>query len=329
MTERLPTEVSSSKDDEPIETLSSVHGASEDPIKDYLKGIGKTELLTAAQEVELSKTIEAGLFAEQLLRENIDTQAFSEIEKEELLWVVEEGIRAKNHMLEANLRLVVSLAKRYTGRGMLFLDLIQEGNIGLIRAVEKFDYAKGFKFSTYATWWIRQSITRAMADQARTIRVPVHMVEVINKLKKVERDFFQKNNRKATDDELAYEMDLSVEKIIEVQGYGRDPISLQSPMGDGDAEFGDLLGDNAEMTVEEQVNMSDLQQKMRALVDLLAPREADIVSRRNGLYDGRLWTLDEIGKIHGLTRERIRQIEVIAKRRLEVLARQSHLDELL
>jgi len=330
MSEQQPVSSFSSGDDEPLETLQSTRGASEDPVKDYLNGIGKTELLTAAQEVELSKTIEAGLYAEQLLQSDLEAQTFNESEKEELLWVVDEGVRAKNHMLEANLRLVVSLAKRYTGRGMLFLDLIQEGNIGLIRAVEKFDYKKGFKFSTYATWWIRQAITRAMADQGRTIRVPVHMVEVINKLRKIERDFFQNNNRKATDEELAYEMNLSVEKIIEVKGYGLDPISLQSPIGDeSDTEFGDLLEDNTEMTVEEQVSTLDLQQRMRALIDRLSPREADIITRRNGLYDGRFWTLDEIGQVHGVTRERIRQIEGIAKKRLEVLARQSHLDELL
>ena len=330
MSEQQPVSSFSSGDDEPLETLQATRGASEDPVKDYLNGIGKTELLTAAQEVELSKTIEAGLYAEQLLQSDLEAQTFNESEKEELLWVVDEGVRAKNHMLEANLRLVVSLAKRYTGRGMLFLDLIQEGNIGLIRAVEKFDYKKGFKFSTYATWWIRQAITRAMADQGRTIRVPVHMVEVINKLRKIERDFFQNNNRKATDEELAYEMNLSVEKIIEVKGYGLDPISLQSPIGDeSDTEFGDLLEDNTEMTVEEQVSTLDLQQRMRALIDRLSPREADIITRRNGLYDGRFWTLDEIGQVHGVTRERIRQIEGIAKRRLEVLARRSHLDELL
>ena len=283
-------------------------GATADPVKDYLKQIGKVPLLNAEQEVELAKRIEAGLFAEEKLAEGRGTlrpDARSDLE-----WIADDGRRAKNHLLEANLRLVVSLAKRYTGRGMLFLDLIQEGNLGLIRAVEKFDYTKGYKFSTYATWWIRQAITRAMADQARTIRIPVHMVEVINKLARVQRQMLQDLGREPTPEELAAELDMTPEKVIEVQKYGREPISLHTPLGeDGDSEFGDLIEDSEAIQPGEAVSFTLLQEQLHSVLDTLSEREAGVVSMRFGLTDGQPKTLDEIGKVYGVTRERIRQIE--------------------
>jgi RNA polymerase primary sigma factor len=285
----------------------AVAGATADPVKDYLKQIGKVPLLNAEQEVELAKRIEAGLFAEEKLaeRERLSPDARIDLE-----WIAEDGTRAKNHLLEANLRLVVSLAKRYTGRGMLFLDLIQEGNLGLIRAVEKFDYTKGYKFSTYATWWIRQAITRAMADQARTIRIPVHMVEVINKLARVQRQMLQDLGREPTPEELAVELDMTPEKVIEVQKYGREPISLHTPLGeDGDSEFGDLIEDSEAIQPGEAVSFTLLQEQLHSVLDTLSEREAGVVSMRFGLTDGQPKTLDEIGKVYGVTRERIRQIE--------------------
>ncbi len=286
----------------------AVAGATADPVKDYLKQIGKVPLLNAEQEVELAKRIEAGLFAEEKLAEGarqLATDARIDLE-----WIAEDGTRAKNHLLEANLRLVVSLAKRYTGRGMLFLDLIQEGNLGLIRAVEKFDYTKGYKFSTYATWWIRQAITRAMADQARTIRIPVHMVEVINKLARVQRQMLQDLGREPTPEELAVELDMTPEKVIEVQKYGREPISLHTPLGeDGDSEFGDLIEDSEAIQPGEAVSFTLLQEQLHSVLDTLSEREAGVVSMRFGLTDGQPKTLDEIGKVYGVTRERIRQIE--------------------
>ncbi|HET9187198.1 MAG TPA: RNA polymerase sigma factor [Acidothermaceae bacterium] len=282
-------------------------GATADPVKDYLKQIGKVPLLNAEQEVELAKRIEAGLFAEEKL--NSGEKLAAKLRKE-LEWIAEDGRRAKNHLLEANLRLVVSLAKRYTGRGMLFLDLIQEGNLGLIRAVEKFDYTKGYKFSTYATWWIRQAITRAMADQARTIRIPVHMVEVINKLARVQRQMLQDLGREPTPEELALELDMTPEKVIEVQKYGREPISLHTPLGeDGDSEFGDLIEDSEAIVPAEAVSFTLLQEQLHSVLDTLSEREAGVVSMRFGLTDGQPKTLDEIGKVYGVTRERIRQIE--------------------
>jgi RNA polymerase primary sigma factor len=295
-------------DDEDLPAAQvAVAGATADPVKDYLKQIGKVPLLNAEQEVELAKRIEAGLFAEEKLaeRENLSTDARIDLE-----WIAEDGTRAKNHLLEANLRLVVSLAKRYTGRGMLFLDLIQEGNLGLIRAVEKFDYTKGYKFSTYATWWIRQAITRAMADQARTIRIPVHMVEVINKLARVQRQMLQDLGREPTPDELAVELDMTPEKVVEVQKYGREPISLHTPLGeDGDSEFGDLIEDSEAIQPGEAVSFTLLQEQLHSVLDTLSEREAGVVSMRFGLTDGQPKTLDEIGKVYGVTRERIRQIE--------------------
>ncbi|GAA4090602.1 MULTISPECIES: RNA polymerase sigma factor [Streptomyces] len=294
------------EDDAPAQQVA-VAGATADPVKDYLKQIGKVPLLNAEQEVELAKRIEAGLFAEDKLS-NADKLAPKL--KRELEIIAEDGRRAKNHLLEANLRLVVSLAKRYTGRGMLFLDLIQEGNLGLIRAVEKFDYTKGYKFSTYATWWIRQAITRAMADQARTIRIPVHMVEVINKLARVQRQMLQDLGREPTPEELAKELDMTPEKVIEVQKYGREPISLHTPLGeDGDSEFGDLIEDSEAVVPADAVSFTLLQEQLHSVLDTLSEREAGVVSMRFGLTDGQPKTLDEIGKVYGVTRERIRQIE--------------------
>ncbi|WP_246065092.1 MULTISPECIES: RNA polymerase sigma factor [Aeromicrobium] len=292
--------------DEPAQQVM-VAGATADPVKDYLKQIGKVSLLTAGEEVELAKRIEAGLFAEEKFAKG---GRLSTKTREELEWIVIDGRRAKNHLLEANLRLVVSLAKRYTGRGMLFLDLIQEGNLGLIRAVEKFDYTKGFKFSTYATWWIRQAITRAMADQARTIRIPVHMVEVINKLARVQRQMLQDLGREPTPEELAQELDMTPEKVVEVQKYGREPISLHTPLGeDGDSEFGDLIEDSEAIVPADAVSFTLLQEQLHAVLDTLSERESGVVSMRFGLTDGQPKTLDEIGKVYGVTRERIRQIE--------------------
>jgi RNA polymerase primary sigma factor len=294
------------EEDAPAQQVVSA-GATADPVKDYLKQIGKVALLNAAEEVDLAKRIEAGMYAEHLLdagevkdpRETMDYK-----------WIIHDGRIAKNHLLEANLRLVVSLAKRYTGRGMLFLDLIQEGNLGLIRAVEKFDYTKGFKFSTYATWWIRQAITRAMADQARTIRIPVHMVEVINKLARVQRQMLQDLGREPTPEELAKELDMTPERVVEVQKYGREPISLHTPLGeDGDSEFGDLIEDSEAVVPSDSVSFTLLQEQLHSVLDTLSEREAGVVSMRFGLNDGQPKTLDEIGKVYGVTRERIRQIE--------------------
>ncbi|MFD4533315.1 RNA polymerase sigma factor [Kitasatospora sp. NPDC058397] len=294
------------EDDAPAQQVA-VAGATADPVKDYLKQIGKVPLLNAEQEVELAKRIEAGLFAEDKLSA---ADKLAPKLKRELEIIAEDGRRAKNHLLEANLRLVVSLAKRYTGRGMLFLDLIQEGNLGLIRAVEKFDYTKGYKFSTYATWWIRQAITRAMADQARTIRIPVHMVEVINKLARVQRQMLQDLGREPTPEELAKELDMTPEKVIEVQKYGREPISLHTPLGeDGDSEFGDLIEDSEAVVPADAVSFTLLQEQLHSVLDTLSEREAGVVSMRFGLTDGQPKTLDEIGKVYGVTRERIRQIE--------------------
>ncbi|MCA5893875.1 RNA polymerase sigma factor [Isoptericola sp. NEAU-Y5] len=302
-------------EDQPAQQVVTA-GATADPVKDYLKQIGKVALLNAEQEVELAKRIEAGLFAEERLsKEYADwdkTKANADERRmyRDLRWIAHDGKRAKNHLLEANLRLVVSLAKRYTGRGMLFLDLIQEGNLGLIRAVEKFDYTKGYKFSTYATWWIRQAITRAMADQARTIRIPVHMVEVINKLARVQRQMLQDLGREPTPEELAKELDMTPEKVVEVQKYGREPISLHTPLGeDGDSEFGDLIEDSEAVVPADAVSFTLLQERLHQVLDTLSEREAGVVSMRFGLQDGQPKTLDEIGKVYGVTRERIRQIE--------------------
>ncbi|MCS3491454.1 RNA polymerase primary sigma factor [Arthrobacter sp. JUb119] len=298
----------STGDDDAPQQQVMVAGATADPVKDYLKQIGKVALLNAEQEVDLALRIEAGLFATDKLEKDDGSM------DQRLRWdyeqIIHDGKIAKNHLLEANLRLVVSLAKRYTGRGMLFLDLIQEGNLGLIRAVEKFDYTKGFKFSTYATWWIRQAITRAMADQARTIRIPVHMVEVINKLARVQRQMLQDLGREPTPEELAKELDMTPEKVVEVQKYGREPISLHTPLGeDGDSEFGDLIEDSEAVVPADAVSFTLLQEQLHSVLDTLSEREAGVVAMRFGLTDGQPKTLDEIGKVYGVTRERIRQIE--------------------
>ncbi|GAA1057385.1 RNA polymerase principal sigma factor HrdB [Agromyces luteolus] len=299
-----------SDDEDEIPVYSTtITGATADPVKDYLKQIGKVALLNAAEEVELAMRIEAGLFAEEKLSHMSDAEKRSQLGRE-LQWVARDGQRAKSHLLGANLRLVVSLAKRYTGRGMQFLDLIQEGNLGLIRAVEKFDYTKGFKFSTYATWWIRQAITRAMADQARTIRIPVHMVEVINKLARVQRQMLQDLGREPTPEELSKELDMTPEKVIEVQKYGREPISLHTPLGeDGDSEFGDLIEDTEAVVPADAVGFTMLQKQLESLLDSLSEREAGVIRMRFGLGDGMPKTLDQIGDTFGVTRERIRQIE--------------------
>jgi RNA polymerase primary sigma factor len=283
--------------------------ASADSVRAYLKQIGKVALLNAEEEVELAKRIEAGLYAAERLRKTSEDKSTAQTNRD-LRWVVRDGERAKNHLLEANLRLVVSLAKRYTGRGMAFLDLIQEGNLGLIRAVEKFDYTKGYKFSTYATWWIRQAITRAMADQARTIRIPVHMVEVINKLGRIQRELLQDLGREPTPEELAKEMDITPEKVLEIQQYAREPISLDQTIGDeGDSQLGDFIEDSEAVVAVDAVSFTLLQDQLQSVLATLSEREAGVVRLRFGLTDGQPRTLDEIGQVYGVTRERIRQIE--------------------
>nr|WP_086827366.1 RNA polymerase sigma factor [Allokutzneria sp. NRRL B-24872] len=285
--------------------------ASADSVRAYLKQIGKVALLNAEEEVELAKRIEAGLYAAERLRKAEDeNEKLAPQLRRDLRWIVRDGERAKNHLLEANLRLVVSLAKRYTGRGMAFLDLIQEGNLGLIRAVEKFDYTKGYKFSTYATWWIRQAITRAMADQARTIRIPVHMVEVINKLGRIQRELLQDLGREPTPEELAKEMDITPEKVLEIQQYAREPISLDQTIGDeGDSQLGDFIEDSEAVVAVDAVSFTLLQDQLQSVLATLSEREAGVVRLRFGLTDGQPRTLDEIGQVYGVTRERIRQIE--------------------
>jgi RNA polymerase primary sigma factor len=295
-------------DDEDLPAAQvAVAGATADPVRDYLKQIGRVPLLTATQEVELAKRIEAGLFAEEKLAQGggLRGDQSSDLER-----VAEDGRRAKNHLVEANLRLVVSLARRYAGRGMLILDLIQEGNLGLIRGVEKFDYTKGYKFSTYATWWIRQAISRAMAEQSRTIRLPVHVAEALSRLARVQRQLLQDLGREPTPEELAAELDMTPEKIVEVRKYGREPISLHTPLGeDGGSEFGDLIEDSEAIQPAEAVSFTLLQEQLQSVLATLSNREAGIVSMRFGLTDGQPKTLDEIGRVYGVTRERIRQIE--------------------
>ncbi|MDT5146790.1 MAG: polymerase primary sigma factor [Mycobacterium sp.] len=285
--------------------------ASADSVRAYLKQIGKVALLNAEEEVELAKRIEAGLYATQLMAEHAERgDKLPATQRRDMMWICRDGDRAKNHLLEANLRLVVSLAKRYTGRGMAFLDLIQEGNLGLIRAVEKFDYTKGYKFSTYATWWIRQAITRAMADQARTIRIPVHMVEVINKLGRIQRELLQDLGREPTPEELAKEMDITPEKVLEIQQYAREPISLDQTIGDeGDSQLGDFIEDSEAVVAVDAVSFTLLQDQLQSVLETLSEREAGVVRLRFGLTDGQPRTLDEIGQVYGVTRERIRQIE--------------------
>ncbi len=291
--------------------------ASADSVRAYLKQIGKVALLNAEQEVSLAKRIEAGLYATYRMEQMEEAFAAGDKDakltpavKRDLRAIARDGRKAKNHLLEANLRLVVSLAKRYTGRGMAFLDLIQEGNLGLIRAVEKFDYTKGYKFSTYATWWIRQAVTRAMADQARTIRIPVHMVEVINKLGRIQRELLQDLGREPTPLELAKEMDITEEKVLEIQQYAREPISLDQTIGDeGDSQLGDFIEDSEAVVAVDAVSFTLLQDQLQDVLQTLSEREAGVVRLRFGLTDGMPRTLDEIGQVYGVTRERIRQIE--------------------
>jgi RNA polymerase primary sigma factor len=291
--------------DEPVDLDTDERGISADLVRAYLNGIGRTKLLSAEQEVDLARRIEAGLYADEVLPTVVDAQLRADLQT-----VVRQGRAAKDHLLEANLRLVVSIAKRYTGRGMAFLDLIQEGNLGLIRAVEKFDYTKGYKFSTYATWWIRQAITRAMADQARTIRIPVHMVEVINKLGRIQRELLQDLGREPTPEELAKEMDITPEKVLEIQQYAREPISLDQTIGDeGDSQLGDFIEDSEAVVAVDAVSFSLLQDQLQQVLQTLSEREAGVVRLRFGLTDGQPRTLDEIGQVYGVTRERIRQIE--------------------
>ena len=303
-------------DDEESEALKQARRdaeltASADSVRAYLKQIGKVALLNAEEEVDLAKRVEGGLYATEKMRALADAgEKLTTQQRRDLNWVRRDGERAKNHLLGANLRLVVSLAKRYTGRGMAFLDLIQEGNLGLIRAVEKFDYTKGFKFSTYATWWIRQAITRAMADQARTIRIPVHMVEVINKLGRIQRELLQDLGREPTPEELAKEMDITPDKVLEIQQYAREPISLDQTIGDeGDSQLGDFIEDSEAVVAVDAVSFTLLQDQLQAVLQTLSEREAGVVRLRFGLTDGQPRTLDEIGQVYGVTRERIRQIE--------------------
>lgn len=318
--------LSPNEDDAPAAVISSA-GATMDPVKDYLRIIGRVRLLTAVEEVSIAQRIEAGLMADHLLAQ---PEGYKDTTRRELQVISADGRSAKEHLLEANLRLVVSIAKKYTGRGMLFLDLIQEGNAGLIRAVEKFDYSKGFKFSTYATWWIRQAITRGMADQARTIRIPVHMVEIINKLARVQRQLFQSLGRDATPDELAAELDMTAEKVVEVQKYGREPISLQTPLGEeGDSQFGDLIEDTEAVVAIDAVSFVLLREQLGQVLGTLSEREAGVVSMRFGLSDGQPRTLDEIGKVYGVTRERIRQIESKTMSKLRHPSRSQALREYL
>ena len=294
-----------------------------DPVRVYLREIGKVALLNAAQEVELAKRIEAGVYAAERLRQVVESgQVLDRQLGRDLRTIVGDGGRARNDLLEANLRLVVSLAKRYTGRGMAFLDLIQEGNLGLIRAVEKFDYAQGYKFSTYATWWIRQGISRALADQSRTIRLPVHVGELLTRLARARRTLLHELGREATPAELAVAVDVTPERLIELQRYGRAPVSLDEPLGDeGDIRLGDLVEDTAATVGFDALNATFMQAELRNVLATLSDREAGVIRLRYGLTDGRPRTLDEIGRVYGVTRERIRQIEAKTMTKLRHPAR--------
>ncbi len=322
-------------DEEESQTLRQARKDAElttsaDSVRAYLKQIGKVALLTAEQEVQLAKRIEAGLYAAERVRcEDTNHQLCPQLYRD-LCWIVRDGQRAKNHLLEANLRLVVSMAKRYTGRGMPFLDLIQEGNLGLIRAVAKFDYTKGYKFSTYATWWIRQAITRAMADQARTIRIPVHMTEIINKLSRIQRELRGDLGREPTPEELAKEMDTTPEKVLEIQQYAREPISLDQTIGDeGDSQLGDFIEDSQAVVAVDAVSFTLLQDQLQSVLATLSEREASIIRLRFGLTDGQPRTLEEISHIHGVTRERIRQLETKTMAKLRHPSRSQSLRDYL
>ena len=290
------------------EADSALKAPTNDPVRMYLKEIGRVALLTAQEEVELAQRIEAGVQAED--RFSSTATKYSPEEREDLRWIIFDGQRAKRHLVEANLRLVVSIAKRYVGRGMAFLDLIQEGNLGLIRAVEKFDYMKGFKFSTYATWWIRQAITRAIADQARTIRIPVHMVETINKLVRIQRQLLQDLGREPTADEIAEQMEMSPEKVREIQKISQEPVSLETPVGEeDDSALGDFIEDSEAVVPLERASFRLLQEQLESVLHTLSEREKEVIRLRFGLVDGQPRTLEDVGKKFGVTRERIRQIE--------------------
>jgi RNA polymerase primary sigma factor len=298
-------------------------GTAPDPVRVYLREVGRVALLDAAQEVDLAKRIEAGVFAAERLRCAAESgEALDPRLRRDLGLIAADGSRARNHLLEANLRLVVSLAKRYTGRGLGFLDLIQEGNIGLVRAVEKFDYAQGYKFSTYATWWIRQALGRALADQSRTIRIPVHVGELITRLHRARRSLLQELGREATPQELAVAIDVTEDRVTEIQRYGREPVSLDEPLGEeGDTRLGDLIEDSGASSAFASVDLTLLQAELRSVLATLSDREAGVIRLRFGLTDGRPRTLDEIGRTYGVTRERIRQIETKTMTKLRHPAR--------
>ena len=303
-----PEEVTLSSRGEPETSAdTSRRATTSDLVRIYLREIGRVPLLTAEDEVELAKSIEAGLFADDILTGGFVLSRG--VGRSELELLIDEGVRAKQRLIEANLRLVVSIAKRYIGRGLVFLDLIQEGNLGLIRAVEKFDYTRGYKFSTYATWWIRQAITRAIADQARTIRVPVHMVETINKLARVQRQLHQELGREATVDEVAAEMGIEPERVAEIQRIAQEPVSLQSPIGEEESDLGDFIEDADAVVPIEAAAFIMLQDQLERVLCDLAEREQRIIQLRFGLTDGHPRTLEEVGREFGVTRERIRQIE--------------------
>ncbi len=302
-----------------------------DPVRMYLKEIGKVPLLTAAEEIDLAMKIEAGVAAtEELEKAEEEGIELERREKRRLGRIEQVGLDAKQQLIEANLRLVVSIAKRYVGRGMLFLDLIQEGNLGLIRAVEKFDYTKGFKFSTYATWWIRQAITRAIADQARTIRIPVHMVETINKLVRIQRQLLQELGREPTPEEIGEQMGLTAERVREIQKISQEPVSLETPIGEEeDSQLGDFIEDDAAVVPPDAASFSMLQEQLAKVLDSLAERERKVISLRFGLEDGHPRTLEEVGREFGVTRERIRQIESKTLAKLRHPSRSSKLKDYL
>jgi RNA polymerase primary sigma factor len=292
------------------EVDAALKAPTNDPVRMYLKEIGRVALLTAQEEVSLAKRIDAGLVAEDKLNELGPDVERSNPQARELRFEMRDGMMAKRHLVEANLRLVVSIAKRYVGRGMAFLDLIQEGNLGLIRAVEKFDYTKGFKFSTYATWWIRQAITRAIADQARTIRIPVHMVETINKLARIQRQLLQDLGREPTAEEIASQMEMTPAKVREIQKISQEPVSLETPIGEEeDSHLGDFIEDSEAVVPLERASFKLLQEQLESVLHTLSEREKEVIRLRFGLVDGQPRTLEEVGKKFGVTRERIRQIE--------------------
>jgi RNA polymerase primary sigma factor len=320
-----PGEQEEEEEDEPALDEELAKGPTSDPVRQYLKEIGRVRLLTAEEEVDLAKRVEAGLFAAEKLADTHDPRLRSELQL-----LVDDGIYAKQRLVEANLRLVVSIAKRYVGRGMLFLDLIQEGNLGLIRAVEKFDYAKGYKFSTYATWWIRQAITRAIADQARTIRIPVHMVETINKLVRIQRQMLQQLGREPTPEEIGVEVDLPPDKVREILKLAQEPVSLQTPVGEEDnTSLGDFIEDSDAVMPLDAASFIMLQEQLGSVLHELTEREQKVIELRFGLTDGTAKTLEEVGQQFGVTRERIRQIEAKTLSKLRHPSRAQQLKDYL